>query len=217
MAETNTPQQDVLTDIESRTPQTMHPILEAAFKYRNQIIIAVCAIIGVAALYAGVTAYTTKAKADAQAELGAILVETTGADQIAKLEALAANVPGSVKPAVVTAIAQATMTAGEYAKAATYWGMLAAEAEGDTRFAAKLGKAKSLLLAGKAQEALAELKPMAADAPEGYIIPVNRQLALAAEAAGDKSEALAAYKKLAENNVNDKPFVDYKITQLEAQ
>ncbi len=217
MSESKTTQQDVLTDLESQTPEALHPILEAAFKYRKQLVIVVSIIVGVAAIYAGMSAYSAKAKSNAQADLGAILVQASGADKVAQLEGLLANVPGSVKPAVVLAVAEASMTAGDYAKAVTYWDMLANEASGETQFAAKLGKAKCLLFAGKAQEALDELKPMAADAAEAYVIPVNRQLALAAEAAGDKATALEAYKMLAEKNVTDKPFVDYKISQLEAK
>lgn len=217
MADNNTPQQDVLTDIESQTPAALHPILEAAFKYRKQLAIGVSAIVAVAAVYAGVTAYTAKAKTNAQADLGAVLVETQGADKIAKLEGLLGTVPGSVKPAVTLAIAQAGMTSGDYAKAATYWDMLANETDGDTKFAARLGKAKALLLGGKAQDALADMKVLADEATEAYVVPVNRQLALAAEAAGDKAAALNAYKVLAENNVKDKPFVDYKISQLETK
>ena len=217
MAETKTPQADVLADVESHTPASLHPVLEAAFTYRKQLIIGVSAIVAVAAVYAGMNAYTARAKASAQADLGAILVETGGADQIAKLEALLGDVPGSVKPAVALAVAEACMAQGEYAKAAEYWDRVASEAAGDTQFTARLGKAKALLLAGKADDALAALKALAEEATDAYAVPVNRQIAVAAEAAGNKAEALAAYKKLSEKNVNDKPFVDYKISQLESE
>lgn len=217
MAENNTPQQDVLNEIESHAPESLHPILEAAFTYRKQIIISVSVIVVAAALYAGMSVYTTKAKSSAQADLGTILVEAKGADRIARLEGLLDNVPASVKPAVNLALAEASMVQGDYAKAINYWDNVAAEASDDTRMAAELGKAKALLLSGKATDALAALKSLAAEATEAYDVPLNRQIAVAAEAAGDKAEALAAYKKLSEKNVNDKPFVDYKISQLEAE
>ena len=217
MAETNTTQQEVLAQVESHTPESLHPVLEAAFKYRKQIIIVVSIIVAAAALYSGVNAYTSRARTGAQAELGTILVESQGADRIARLEGLLGNVPGAVEPAVNLAIAETSMTTGDFDKAVEYWGKVAAETSGDTRVAAELGKAKALLLAGKAQDALAALKTLAANASEAYVVPVNRQIAVAAEAVGDKAEALAAYKKLSEKNVNDKPFVDYKIAQLEAE
>lgn len=217
MAESNTQQNEMLDDLESRTPESLHPILEAAFKYRKQLVIGVAVIIGITAIYAGVTGYTAKTTAEAQAKLGAILVEEPSADQIAKLEGLLASVPDAVKPAVNLELAQACMTQGQYDKAATYWNALTGQADDDMKFVARMGKAKALLLAGKAEDAYAELADLAGTATDGYTVPVNRQLALAAEAAGKKAEALAAYKVLAEKNVNDKPFVDYKISQLEAQ
>ena len=217
MADTKTTQQDVLTDLESHTPMAMHPILEAAFKYQKQIIIAVCAIIAVAAIYAGYSAYAAKAATSAQAELGAILLEEAGPEKITKLEALLSNVPSSVKPAVTLEIAQASMTQGEYAKAVTYWNALAGETSEDMQFTARMGKAKSLLLDGKADDALTEMKELVGTASEAYTIPAYRQLALTADAAGDKVEALAAYKKLIEKNVTDKPFIEHRISQLETK
>ena len=217
MAESKTPQQDVLTDIESHTPETLHPILEAAFTYRKQLIIVVSVIVAAAAVYAGTTAYTRRAVTASQADLGTILTQAKGADKVAQLEQLVNDAHGSVKPAVILALAEASMDDGEFAKAAEYWGQVADEADGDTRFAAQLSQAKAMLLAGKADDALAALKGLAEDASEGYVLPLTRQIAVAAEAAGDKAEALAAYKKLAEKNVTDKPFVDYKISQLEAE
>ncbi|MBG0790869.1 MAG: transcriptional regulator [Desulfovibrionaceae bacterium] len=217
MAETNPSQRDVLNQMESHTPESLHPVLEAAFKYRKQLIAVVGVIVAAAAIYAGVTMYTSKAVTSAQAELGAILVEARGADRLARLEALAGNVPGSVEPAVNLAIAETAMTTGDYAKSVEYWSKVADEASGDTRLVAEMGKAKALLLSGKAAEALSALKTLADGAAEAYEVPLNRQIAVAAEAAGDKAAALAAYKKLSEKNVNDKPFVDHKIAQLEAE
>ncbi|BDQ38941.1 hypothetical protein SYK_33010 [Pseudodesulfovibrio nedwellii] len=217
MADNKTTQQEVLSDIESRAPQSMHPILEAAFKYQKQLILAVSVIIGVTAIYAGYNAYAAKAKATAQAELGVILVETRNKDQIEKLETLLSTVPASVKPAVVLEIAQASMTFGEYAKAVTYWGMLVGETNDDMQFTARMGKAKALLLEGKSADALTEMKELVGIASAAYTVPVYRQLALAAETAGDTVEALDAYKKIAEKDVADKPFIDYKISQLESK
>jgi len=217
MADTKTTSQDTLSDIESRAPESMHPILEAAFKYQKQLIIAVSVIIGLTAIYAGYNAYAAKAKASAQAELGAILVETPSKDQITKLETLLNNVPASVKPAVTLEIAQASMTYGEYAKAVTYWNMLVGETNDDMQFAARMGKAKALMLVGKGTDALTEMKELVGIASDAYTVPVYRQLALAAETAGDTAEALTAYKKLAEKNVADKPFIDFKISQLESK
>lgn len=214
MAENKTTQQETLEEMESHTPPSMHPILEAAFKYQKQIVIAVALILGVTAIYAGLNAYNKKAMNTAQANLGEILITATGQAKIDKLQDLLAIVPSDVKPAVQLEIAQASMQLGQFDKAAEAWGQLIGDTDNDMQIVARLGEAKALLLSGKAADATAKLKDLAGLAPEAFTVPVYRQLALAAEAAGDKTEALSAYEKLAENQVSDKPFIDYKISQL---
>lgn len=215
MAATNPVQPDVLTDIESRTPETLHPILEAAFKYRKQLVIAVCAILVVTVAYAGYKAYAARAESSAQAALGEVLVSATGADRLAKLDALLQDVTASVRPAVLLEAAQTATTLGDYAKAEGYWESLVGLTEGEMQFVARLGRAKAMTLAGRGADALKEMKELAGLASAAYTVPVYRQLALAAEAAGDKAEALAAYKKLDGENVGDKAYIEYKISQLE--
>ncbi|WFS63574.1 transcriptional regulator [Pseudodesulfovibrio thermohalotolerans] len=215
MAATNPVQPDVLADIEARTPESLHPVLEAAFKYRKQLIAAVCVILVVTAAYAGFKAYNSSTTATAQEKLGDILVSATGADRLAKLEAMLGDVPSSVRPAVTLEAAQTAMTMGEYAKAEGYWNDLIGLTDGEMKFVARLGKAKAMTLAGHGADALKEMKALAQEASEAYTVPVYRQLALAAEAAGDKAEALAAYKKLDSEKIGDKPFIEYKISQLE--
>jgi predicted negative regulator of RcsB-dependent stress response len=215
MAATNPVQPDVLTDIESRTPESLHPILEAAFTYRKQLITAVCIILAVTVAYAGYKAYSAKAEASAQARLGEIMVSSTGADRLAKLDAMLGDVTDSVRPAVTLEAAQTAMKLGDYAKAQGYWEDLVGVTEGEMQFVARLGRAKALALAGKGAEALKEMKDLVGTASAAYTVPVYRQLALAAEAAGDKAEALAAYKKLDGEDIGDKPYIEYKISQLE--
>ncbi|AMK12358.1 MAG: tetratricopeptide repeat protein [Pseudodesulfovibrio sp.] len=217
MAATNPAQPEALADIEARTPQALHPILEAAFTYRKQLVLGVAAILVVAAAYAGFQAYGAKAKASAQAELGDILMTTTGAETLTKLDGLIGTAPSSVKPAVVLEAAQTAMTLGDYAKAAGYWEALVGLTEGEMQFVARLGNAKAMLLSGNAADALKEMNELVGLASAAYTVPVYRQLALTAEAAGDTAQALAAYKKLEEEKVGDTPFIEYKISQLESK
>lgn len=215
MAATNPVQPDVLTDIESHTPESLHPILEAAFTYRKQLITAVCIILAVTVAYAGYRAYSARAEANAQARLGEIMVSSTGADRLAKLDAMLGDVTASVRPAVTLEAAQTAMGLGDYAKAEGYWESLVGMTEGEMQFVARLGRAKAMALAGKGADALKEMKELAGLASAAYTVPVYRQLALAAEAAGDKAEALAAYKKLDGEDIGDKPYIEFKISQLE--
>jgi hypothetical protein len=217
MVDTKTTEHTTLENIEARVPDTLHPIIEAAFKYSKQIIAGVVAIILVAAAYAGYTGYTARAMNSAHAQLGTILIEASGQDKVDRLVALLDEVPSAAKPAVFLELAEATMGLAQYDKAADYWNQLAGEADDELQLAARLGKAKCLILADKASEALTELNDLAGVAPAGFTVPVYRQIAVAAEAAGDTAQALAAYRKLAEQPVADKPFIDYKIAQLEAK
>ncbi|MDC0336422.1 tetratricopeptide repeat protein [Pseudodesulfovibrio sp.] len=217
MAKNDTPQDATLAEVESHVPEQLHPILEAAFKYQKQLVIGVAAIIAVTAIYAGLNAYNQNAMATAQNKLGTILIEASGDDKIAKLKTLLAVAPSAAKPAVLLELAQSSIINGDYDNAVSYWDQLAGEADDDLAFVARLGKAKALTLAGKGGEAVTELKDLAGIAPAAFTIPVYRQLAVAAELAGDTNEALAAYQKLAEQPVSDKPFIDFKVAQLSAQ
>jgi len=217
MAENKKTEHESLEEIESHVPESMHPILEAAFKYHKQLITVVVAIIAVAAIYAGVTAYNQRNMVTAQNELGTILIEAKGEDKINRLEALLGSAPSSVKPAVLLELAQTSMNNSLYDKAEGYWNQLSGETDADLAFVARLGKAKCLTLAGKNADAVTELNELVGIAPETFIVPVYRQLAVAAELAGDKPLALETYRKLAEQSVADKPFIDFKITQLEAK
>jgi predicted negative regulator of RcsB-dependent stress response len=217
MAATNPVQPDALADIESRTPESLHPILEAAFTYRKQLITAVCIILAVTVAYAGYKAYSARAESNAQARLGEIMVSSTGADRLAKLDAMLKDVTDSVRPAVTLEAAETAMKLGDYAKAEGYWESLVGMTEGEMQFVARLGRAKAMALAGKGADALKEMKELVGLASAAYTVPVYRQLALAAEAAGDKAEALAAYKKLDGEDIGDKPFIEYKISQLESK
>jgi tetratricopeptide (TPR) repeat protein len=217
MVENKTAEHTPLEDIEAHVPPTLHPVIEAAFKYSRQIVAGVVAIILVAAAYAGYSGYTARALANAQSQLGVILIEASGQDKLDRLEALLADAPSAAKSAVLLELAKTAMNLEQYDAAAGYWERLAGDSDDEARLVARMGAAKCLLLAGKAGQALEELKALAATAPAQFTAPVYRQLAVAAEGAGDTAQALEAYRKLAEQQVADKPFIDHKIAQLEAK
>ncbi len=217
MTKNDATQQAVLDEMEAHSPDSMHPILEAAFKYQKQLIITVAIIISATAVYAGYNAYAIKMETTAQSELGIILIQAKGQDKIDRLEGLLNTVPSLVKPAVQLELAQVCMTSGDYDKATEYWEQLEGDTDNDMQIIARLGKAKSLLFAGKAADAVKELKDLAGIAPAAFTVPIYRQLALAAEAAGDNAEALSAYRTLSEKQTSDMPFIEYKIFQLEAK
>jgi len=206
-----------LEEVESHVPEQLHPILEAAFKNQKQIVAGVVAIVAVAALYAGITAYNNSAMTTATAKLGKVLIETSGEEKITQLEGLLNSAPSSARGAVLLELAEASMTNGDYDKAAEFWGKLVGETDDNLKFVARMGQAKALSMAGKSSEALPILKDLVGVASAEYTVSINRQLAVAAEQAGDTAAALAAYKVLAEKGTGDKPYVEYKIAELEAK
>lgn len=216
MAE-NTNAQEQLADLEAHSPQSMHPILEAVFKYQKQVIVGVVAIVAVAAIYAGYTTYSERALNTAQAKLGTILIEASGDDKIAKLEGLLNSAPSSARPAVLLELAQTCMKNEKFDKAVTFWNDLSGSADGDLSNVARIGKAKALVLSGKATEAVTELEALAGVVSEDFTVPVYRQLALAAEAAGNNAKALEAYKQIADKQLPDTSYIQYRIAQLEAK
>ncbi|MEF2231622.1 MAG: transcriptional regulator [Pseudodesulfovibrio sp.] len=206
-----------LKDIESHAPESMHPALELAFKYRKLIALGIGAVLACAVIYAGATAYGNRARTKAQAAMGTILLEKTGQERIAALEGMLDSAPSSVRPAVLLELAQASMAAADYDKAAGYWDQIAGDTDDDLKLVARMGRAKCLTLAGKPAEAVTILKDLQGVVGDEFSIPVDRQLALAAEAAGDTALALETYRALAEKPITDKPFIDYKIAQLESK
>ncbi|MFH1913354.1 MAG: tetratricopeptide repeat protein [Pseudomonadota bacterium] len=216
MVENKTAGQATLDELEARVPSSMHPILEAAFKHRKQIMASVAAIILAAAAYAAYSGYSARTLAEAQSQLGVIVIEASGQDKLDRLEGLLGSAPSSAKAAVLAELAQSAMNLEDWDKAASAWGRLAGVADDELKTVARLGEAKCLLLAGKASEAVTALKTLAANAPAGFAVPIQRQLAAAAEQAGDTAQALQAYRRLSEEQVSDKPFIDHRIAQLEA-
>ncbi|MUM76283.1 tetratricopeptide repeat protein [Pseudodesulfovibrio sp. F-1] len=216
MVESKTAGQATLDEIEARVPSSLHPVLEAAFKYRKQIVAGVAAIILAAAAYAAYSGYAARTLAEAQSQLGVIVIEASGQDRLDRLETLLGTAPSSAKAAVLSELAQSAMKLEDWDKAANAWSRLAGVADKEMKIVARLGEAKCLLLAGRADEALTNLKSLAGMVPTGFAAPVYRQLALAAEKAGDTAQALQAYRRLAGEQVSDKPFIDHKIAQLEA-
>ena len=206
--------QAVADALEGNAQSQLHPILQALLQNQKLIISGVVAIVAAAAIYAGVNTYNASALNTAQSRLGTILIETSGTEKITQLQGLLNTAPSSAKPAILLELAQSSMVNGEYEQAAGYWDSLAAEADGNIKLVAHMGKAKALTMTGKASEAVTILKELAGKAPAELIVPVNRQLAVTGEQAGDTAVALAAYKILSENNVADKPFIDFKIAQL---
>lgn len=217
------PTQSTPNEFEQNMPEGIKPIMDAAIKYKSQIILGLAAALTIVAIWAGVNWYNANAQTKAHARLSTILQTFSGEERIAKLEELAQDAPSSVEKAVLFELAALCLDEKQYDKAAQYYGQLSNDVDTESRTVALLGQAKALTLGNKPAEAVAILKDMAATLDQkaegdkelvSITVPVNRQLAVAAEQAGDTATAIAALERLQKTGSSDKQFIDFKLNQL---
>jgi len=173
-------------------------------------------LLGVGA-YEGVSHYRAKNAAKAADALGVILIEKN--DPKARVEALEGflkDAPDSLKATAELELAAAAMIGQQYDKADKAWTDLEGSSSPDMKAIAGIGHAKCLMLEGKAQDALTLLTALKEKAPEAYKSAVTRQIAVAAEAAGNTQVASAAYAELVGKTDDNpaKPYFEFKANQL---
>jgi len=179
-----------------------------------------CGIIILAvAVYAGVNHWRGRQAAKAADVLGVILIQKTEPKaRVDALEAFLKDAPSSLRPTVLLELAASAMVSRQYDKASTAWAELEGSSSPDMKVVAGIGHAKSLLMTGKAPEALTLLQALKAKSPAAYALPITRQLAVAAEEAGNMKAALEAYTELAAKPKGaSKPYFEFKANQLKAK
>lgn len=210
-----------LEQIKNTVPDTSQPLLEFLTEHLKAIGVTCAVVILAVAAYEGVGYYRAKAAAKASEQLGVILLEKTEpAARVAALEGFLKDAPGKLKPTVELELASAAMVAKQYDKAEKAWADLEGSAsDDDLKAIAGIGHAKSLLFEGKAKDAQALLTQLKTKSPAAYKPVVTRQLAVAAEAAGDGKTAAAAYAELAANGTDNpgKPYFEFKANQLQTK
>ncbi|MBU1230287.1 MAG: tetratricopeptide repeat protein [Proteobacteria bacterium] len=208
-----------LEQIKKAVPDTSQRLYEFLVNNMKPIALGCGAVILAAAVYAGVNSWRAHTAAKAADALGVILIEKTDSKaRVAALEAFLKDAPGSLRPTVLLELAASAMVDKQFDKAALAWTELEGSSSEDMKVIAGIGHAKSLLLADKAPEALTLLKALRAKSPEAYSMPITRQLAVAAEQAGDTKAALEAYSELASRaEGSGKPFFEFKVNQLKAK
>lgn len=214
MAEQETKQTMNLNELEKGVPEGIRPAVDTIIKYKKQIVLGLAVLLALAVLWSGVRWYNANALKTAQTQLGEVLQNFSGEERISKLAELSENVPSSAMPAVLFELATICLEEKQYDKAVQYYGQLADNSDGDARTVARLGETKAMMLSGKASEATKILQEMTTTASASLAIPVNRQLAVAAEQAGDIPAAITALEKLQETGSSDKQFVEFKLNQL---
>lgn len=208
-----------LEHIKQTVPDTSHRLFE--FLVENlKFIVACCLVVVVAvAAWEGVSHWRAKQAAKAADRLGVILIEKNDpASRVQALEEFLKDSPSSLKPTVQLELAAAAMVGRQYDKAIAAWTELEGSSSADMKAMAGIGHAKSLLLSGKAKEAQAHLTALKDKAPEAYQGAVLRELAVAAEEAGDLKTAGEAYAQLvAKGDESARPYFEFKSNQLKTK
>ncbi len=205
-----------LEQIKKAVPDTSQRLFDFLSANLKPIAIGCAVLILAVAAYSGLNHWRERSAAKAADVLGVILIEKN--DPAARMQALdefLKDAPKSLKPTAQLELAAAAMAAKQYDKAASAWTELEGSGSADMQVIAGVGHAKCLLLAGKPKDALTLLTALKAKAPEAYALPITRQIAVAAEQAGDAKTAQAAYAELAGKSEGaGKPYFEFKANRL---
>ncbi len=206
---------DQLEQIKRAVPDTSQRLFDFLVTNLKPIAIGCGLIILAAAGYAGVEKWRASQVAKAGDQLGVVLIDKDdAAARTQALEEFLKDAPAGLAPTAQLELAAAATLAGRYDTAAKAWAELEGSASADMRALAGIGHAKCLLLSGKSADALAKLNALKTSAPEAYAQAITRQIAVAAEAAGDAKTASAAYAELAQKAEGaEKPFFEFKANQ----
>jgi len=208
-----------LEQIKNAPDDTAQKMLHFLVDNLKSIAIGCGAVILAVGIYAGVNQWRASQALKSADALGVLLIQKTEPKaRVAALESFLKDAPGSLRPTVLLELAAAAMVSGDFDKASTAWTELEGSSSADMKVIAGIGHAKSLLMSGKAPEALALLQTLKGKAPKSYELSLVRQIAVAAEQAGNDKVALDAYTELATKAEGaGKPFYEFKANQLKAK
>ncbi|KUG29354.1 hypothetical protein ASZ90_000752 [hydrocarbon metagenome] len=162
--------------------------------------------------------YQASRIAEVTEKIGKIAAEKTGADRLADLKALLAQAPASTKDGVLLEMAKAAQDADDLPAAALAWADLSKSSDGAVRSLAELGQAAILTKTGETAKALEILEKARQTASKPFLLAIDRQMAVTAEAAGDLTAALTGYERMkAESSMQNMSYIDSKIEALKAR
>ncbi|HJD96417.1 tetratricopeptide repeat protein [Mailhella massiliensis] len=166
-------------------------VLTHARKIAAGVVVVVVAILAVACWQW----YREGQVADERFALGRITSIQDPARRAAALEGFLKDAPSALGTATQLELASTAVEMQNWEKAAAAYAAVA-DLEGDTplAYAARLNHAQVLMHKGDFAAARDEFRALAAEAPAEAAAVMHQQVAEAAEAAGDKAGALAAYE-----------------------
>jgi len=205
-----------LEQIKKAVPDTSQRPFDFLVLNMKPIAIGCGLIILAAGAYSGFKYWRAAQLAKAADAMGVVLIERADpAARVTGLEEFLKDAPSGLKATGQLELATAAMLAKQYDKAASAWTELEGSPSPDLQVVAGIGHAKCLALLDKPQEALTLLQGLKTKAPEAYAGAITRQIAVAAEAAGNPQAAAAAYEELAgKAEGSSKPFYVFKANQL---
>lgn len=187
----------LLGDLKAEVSAESAPLLQFIVT-NSKAIAAVVLLLLIALAGTGIWRWHASSRAeDALDTLAKTMLTTSGTDRVAALEALAESSPAEFRYSALTALARSAVEAGELDRAAAAYGKAAQLEKGRPMgLAAELAQAGVLLRAGKGEEALTLLQSLESDLPEESRLEMLPLVADAAELAGKKDVAAAAYDSL---------------------
>lgn len=208
-----------LEQIKNAPDNTAQKLLHFLVENLKAIAAGCGVLILIVAVYAGVNSWRGRQAAKSADALGVILIQKSEPKaRVDALEAYLKDAPGSLRPTALLELAASAMASKQYGKASAAWAELAGSSSADMKVVAGIGHAKSLLMEGKAAEALTLLQALKTASPKAYDLPITRQLAVAAEQAGNDKVAQEAYAELAAKGEGaGKPYFEFKANQLKSK
>lgn len=207
---------DIMDHVQDAVPDSIHPFLDYLLKNGKMIAGIIGAIIVLAAGYSYMQYSKQSAMQQAEAKMGAIMIQYSGTEQAQRLEAFQPEAPEEMQSAIELALAKAYMDASEFEKAANAWKKIA-DKGGAISSVATLGQAKSLILGDKPTEAVSLLQKLKAKVGENYKATINRLLASAAVMSGKYQLAIQAYQALMSNNPSERMYYENRVAELKAK
>ncbi len=201
-------------DPSGEAPEQVSPLLQA-LQDNLKIVVAVAVVILLVAGGWAVFDYNQKSKVKAAMnDLGAITAQKASAAKIQELESFIATAPEPYGVSGSMELARTAFMVEDYETAAKAWEKLALSGDESVKTIARLGLARTRMLANRPGEALALLEQLQQSAPKGFGKTILTEIALAAEAAGNPDRALTAYQELMSDEQADRQYLEHKMKQV---
>ena len=192
----------------------VHPALKAIGENIKPILVIIVIFLLGLGGYQVVRSHMANQRKAAEDDLGRIELLADAGEKRQALEVFLTEGPSDLKQGVLFELIGACMDLGDYDAALGYWDQLERPEGTDLGVIADLGKAKTLSLAGRNEEALALLDSLRSTAPEAFDSSIVRLTATIAEAAGDLARAKAAFEELYGMGSGESPYLEFKIARL---